>query len=581
LLYLWGSGPKPADGASSTEILEELIKTLFKFFNDRILVKLNILILLWNSALVEISMKYTAVNNNLSPERFDAIVFDLDGVITRTAKVHAVAWKTMFDDYLAQRTPASEPYTPFDVETDYRQYVDGKPRYEGVRGFLEARGIDLPYGSPDDPPGRETVCGLGNRKNALFLEELRMNGVEVYASSLALIRTLREAGFRTAVVSSSRNCQAVLEAANIADLFDARVDGRDLQRLDLAGKPAPDMFIEASHQLDSDPQRTVGVEDATSGVQAIRAAGFGKVIGVNRGDWAEALREHGADLVVADLSELQVTTGVEGPVSAKRLPSALDVLDEISPGDQQELALFLDYDGTLTPIVDHPDDAVLSEAMRATVQRLSRLFALAIISGRDLADVRERVGIEGLWYAGSHGFDLAGPEGERMEYPPGAEYLPMLDAAEQSLRDKQTTVPGCLVERKRFSIAIHYRQVADDAIGTVQHMAETTQTEHPGLRLSTGKKIFELQPDIDWNKGKALRWLMKTLDMDATRFIPLYIGDDVTDEDAFRELDAGGGIGILVAPADQPTRAAYRLDDPDAVELFLNRLGDALERSRQ
>jgi alpha,alpha-trehalase len=526
-------------------------------------------------------MKNTNVNNHLSPERFDAMVFDLDGVITRTAKVHAAAWKTMFDDYLAQCTPSGEQYIPFDVETDYRQYVDGKPRYEGVRSFLEARGVNLPYGNPDDPPGRETVCGLGNRKNALFLEELRMNGVEVYASSIALIRTLREAGFRTAVVSSSRNCQAVLEAANIADLFDARVDGRDLQRLNLKGKPAPDMFIEASHQLDSDPQRTVGVEDATAGVQAIRAAGFGKVIGVNRGDWAEALREHGADRVVVDLGELSVTNTANELVSEQDLPSALDVLDEIIPGSNQDLALFLDYDGTLTPIVDHPDDAVLSHSMRATLQRLSKLCALAIISGRDLADVRERVGIAGLWYAGSHGFDLAGPGNEHTEYHEGIEYLPVLDAAEQRLRQALADVSGCLVERKRFSIATHYRQVTDDQVATLRRVVEETHAAHPELRLASGKKIFELQPDIDWNKGKALCWLMMTLDMDRDRFIPLYIGDDVTDEDAFRELEAGGGIGILVAPADQPTRAAYRLDDPDAVELFLNRLGDALERSRQ
>lgn len=513
----------------------------------------------------------------LSSDRFDAVVLDLDGVITQTAKVHATAWKMTFDDYLAKHTAEGEHSEPFDIETDYHRYVDGKPRYDGVRSFLQSRGLDLPEGKPDDGSDQETICGLGNRKNELFQEKLRHEGVEVYASTISLIRTLRRAGLRTAVVSSSRNCRAVLEAAGIIDLFDTRVDGVELQKCRLAGKPAPDIFIEASRRLASEPHRCIGIEDATAGVQAAQAAGFGCVIGVNRGDQAEALLEHGADVFVADLGELHIVTASGDTPPTRQLPSALDHLNEIVPPHDREPVLFLDYDGTLTPIVPHPNDAILSDTMRATLQRLARVCKIAIVSGRDLGDVRNRVGIKGIWYAGSHGFDISGPKGERTEYQEGRDYLPALDAAEHSLREKLGAIPGCLVERKRFAVTAHYRQVAQDQVDSVKQVVDQINSSHTGLRLTAGKKIYELQPDIDWDKGKALRWLMRALDTDPARFIPLYIGDDITDEDAFREL-AADGIGILVAERDQPTYAAYRLDDPDAVQQFLNQLSDELAR---
>ncbi|MDT8404738.1 trehalose-phosphatase [Sulfuriflexus sp.] len=522
----------------------------------------------------------TAVHDKvLSADHFDAVILDLDGVVTRTASVHADAWKTMFDDFLARHTPAGKDFEPFSINTDYPRYVDGMPRYDGVRTFLKSRNIELPYGNPDDKPDQETICGLGNRKNRLFIKKLRSEGVKVYASSISLIRSLRQAGFRTAVVSSSRNCKEVLEAAGIDNLFDARVDGVELQRLQLAGKPAPDMFAEACRRLASEPRRSIGIEDATAGVQAARAAGIGYVIGVNRGDQAAALYEHGADSVVSDLAELRVQASVGNRSPAHELPSALDALDEIIDRQDRQAALFLDYDGTLTPIVSHPDDAILSEAMRHVLRSLAGLCKLAIVSGRDLNDVRNRVGIDGIWYAGSHGFDIAGPGGNRAEYQQGREYLPALDAAEQTLRARLADVPGCLVERKHFSIATHYRQVAQGQEATVKQAVDETHAGHPELRLTSGKKIFELQPAIDWDKGKAIRWLMQALDLDFIRFTLIYIGDDVTDEDAFRELETQG-IGILVTQEQQPTRATYRLDDPAAVEGFLERLSAKLADAR-
>jgi beta-phosphoglucomutase family hydrolase len=240
----------------------------------------------------------------LSRDRFDAVLFDLDGVLTATAKVHAACWRKMFDEYLRMRAnKTGETFRPFDIEKDYLAYVDGKLRYDGVRDFLKSRAIELPEGSPDDPPSAETVCGLGNRKNDMVNDVIQTEGVEPYHGSLALVRQLRGKGMKTAVVSSSHNCLAVLQAAKMADLFDARVDGEVADRLQLRGKPAPDTFLAASKQLGAPPQRAVVVEDALAGVQAGRAGRFGLVVGVARKGDVDALKDNGADVVVADLSE--------------------------------------------------------------------------------------------------------------------------------------------------------------------------------------------------------------------------------------------------------------------------------------
>ena len=246
-----------------------------------------------------------AIATELTRERFDAVLFDLDGVLTDTARTHAKAWKETFDEYLeARAAPTGEPFQPFDIGSDYLRYVDGKPRYDGVRDFLDSRGIELPEGAPDDPPGRETVCGLGNRKNEMVNATIASDGVEAYPSSVALVRQLREAGIRNAVVTSSTNCQTVLRGAKIEDLFETRVDGNDVRELGLAGKPAPDAFLEAARRLGVDPKRAVVVEDAIVGVQAGRAGGFGLVLGVARKDNAAELSENGADVVVKDLQEV-------------------------------------------------------------------------------------------------------------------------------------------------------------------------------------------------------------------------------------------------------------------------------------
>jgi len=230
---------------------------------------------------------------------YDAALFDLDGVITPTARVHQLAWARMFGDFLQGRRDV-DPYT----EADYYAYVDGKPRYEGVASFLESRGIELPYGDPTDDPAGETVCALGNRKNDYFSDVLRTEGVEAYPGSVALLDALEERGVKSALVSSSRNARPVLEAAGLVDRFEVIVDGEVAAAEHIAGKPRPDTFVTAAERLGVPTTRSVVLEDAVSGVQAGAAGDFGLVIGVDRGAGADVLREHGADVVVSDLAEL-------------------------------------------------------------------------------------------------------------------------------------------------------------------------------------------------------------------------------------------------------------------------------------
>jgi alpha,alpha-trehalose phosphorylase len=238
---------------------------------------------------------------------FDAAIFDMDGVVTRTTALHAAAWKELFDDYLRQRERRGEPaQPPFDLRADYLSYVDGKPRAEGARSFLSSRGITLPYGEASDPPDRETLCGLGNRKDALFERRLRAEGAGTYDSTVALIEALRAHGMRTALVTSSRHGREVLGSAGVIPLFDVILDGADALTLGLAGKPAPDLFRAAAERLSTVPRRCLVFEDAVAGVQAGRAGGFGLVIGIDRGDNRQALLASGADLVVSDTSELSL-----------------------------------------------------------------------------------------------------------------------------------------------------------------------------------------------------------------------------------------------------------------------------------
>ncbi|CUH40509.1 putative glycosyl hydrolase/MT2062 [Jannaschia seosinensis] len=513
-------------------------------------------------------------NDPDSATQIEAVLFDTDGVITDTAAVHMAVWKQLFDAYLRMRGGQTEPFSA----EDYRRYVNGKPRYDGVQAFLASRGIDLPLGELDDEPEAETICGLGNRKNEYFRKWLAENSVRAFPGSRAFMSELDAAGICAAVFSSSRNARYVLDAAGVLDRFEAKVDGQDMASAGLPGKPDPAIMLRTADQLGTVPTRAAVVEDAISGVEAGVAGGFAQVVGVDRDGDGDALMEAGADFVVADLAELAV--GEDRRLVARSLRStphveeARDAILRRMKG--KKLAVFLDYDGTLTPIVEDPAAATLSDSMRAALSGLAALIPVAIVSGRDLRDVKGFLQDDTLYYAGSHGFDLAGPGGWHEVVEKGKKFLPTLEAVAEKLEARLASIDGARVERKRFSLAVHFRRVAEGDEAAVARIVRETVAEHEDVRASGGKKVFDIKPRVDWHKGYAVLSLLKKLDFDGDDVLPIYIGDDTTDEDAFRSL-SDCGLGIVVRDGeDRRTSARYALDGIYDVERLLSWLTEAI-----
>ncbi len=497
----------------------------------------------------------------------DAFVFDMDGVVTNTADVHFAAWKEVFDDLLRHR--ADGDYKPFS-RADYLAHVDGIPRYDGVRAFLRSRGIDLPEGDEDDE-SETTVRGLGNRKNERFQAWLDRNQVPVFGDARRLIDVLRRNDVKVGVFSASRNASRVLESAGVRDLFDAAIDGIEADDLGLAPKPEADILVEMARRLGCAPAHAAIVEDAVSGVGAGSSGRFGLVVGVNRQQedsrrQAHALRANGADLVVPDLERLLIDG--QSLRTMNRLPDVWDHAAALQDRLGGRIALFLDYDGTLTPIVEDYRKADISDAMVNEIRRAAERHPTAIISGRDLDDVRSRVGLERVFYAGSHGFDIAGPGGFHKRPEEADSFVQLLDEAEKELAGPIRRIPGAEIERKTFSIALHFRKVSDADTPELEQAVDDTVKRHSKLRKSRGKKVFQIQPRAEWDKGRAVEWLLEHARLGEDDAMPLYIGDDLTDEDAFGAL-SGRGITIVVRSGDRFTTADYALADPDDVRRFL------------
>ena len=409
-----------------------------------------------------------------------------------------------------------------------------------------------------------------------------VDDIAAYAHAGELLRLLKENGFRTGLAASGRNHRSVVSDAGVEHLFDVLIDGHTSEQPGFESKPEPDVFLEIVGRIGVSPERTVLFGDTVSGIKAGRRRKFESVLGVDGAGHGGDLEEVGADIVVSTFAELAVEG--ERPwlkYAVAELPSALESISEIRgflEGNRSFVAL--DYDGTLTPIVEQPDHAVLSTDMQNAVVALAKECTVAVISGRDRKDVQRFVGIDDLFYAGSHGFDISGPAGRRVDSQMGNDFLPLLDRAEQSARAHLNHIPGVLIERKKFSIAVHYRGVEEGHMQEVRNAVDRVREEHDGIRKNSGKKVFQLQPDIDWNKGRALCWLMNALDLDSTGVLPLYIGDDVTDEDAFRVLQ-DDGVGIVVKGDDasevpQRSAARYALDNSKQVHAFLLELTKVL-----
>lgn len=519
-------------------------------------------------------------NAEPAPLRFRAVIFDMDGVVTNTAKLHAVAWKELFDSYLRKRAQRDkEPFVAFDARTDYLSYVDGKPRYDGVRSFLESRGIELPYGTPSDGADAETVCAFGNTKDELFERLLHEKGPEVFETTIALINALKERGVAVAIVSSSKHCHDVLRMAGIEALFEARVDGVISETLGLKGKPEPDIFSKAAELLGTANRDSVIVEDAISGVQAGRNGGFGLVIGVDRGHNRVALEANGADIVLRDLAEIGVSD-IDAYFRASALPSALDRREEIAARlCGPRAVVFLDYDGTLTPIVARPELAVMSDDMRATVRGLAAVCPTAIVSGRALSNVMALVQLDELYYAGNHGFEIASPDDSTVLYEKGKEFLAAVKDACQRIEQGITGIDGAFVENKTYSLSVHYRLAAAERVAEIERVVDDVLKDFPNLQKRDGKKVFEVRPKMDWDKGKAVLWLLQVLHLDGPEVLPIYVGDDSTDEDAFRALK-GRGLGVLVSDTVRESAADYSLRDTGQTKQFLEMLTTIMQEAR-
>ncbi len=488
---------------------------------------------------------------------FQAVIFDMDGVLTRTADLHRQAWKQVFDDYLSGES--NQP--PFS-RADYLDHVDGKPRYQGVEDFLRARQLTLPYGKPSDSADQHTVYGLGNRKNARFLQLLESRGVEVFEDAVAALRRWRRGGMKLAIITASRNGRRVLEEAGLTDAVDVIIDGTVAAEQALAGKP--EIMLAAARRLEVAPADAVILEDATAGVRAGREGGFGLVVGVSRNGNETGLREAGAHHVAADVYAVSFL---------RQIPNALDHMEDISAWrGTRPLAVFLDFDGTLAEITEEPGKAQLSPEARSALEGFS--CPVAVVSGRDREDLESRVNVAGIYYAGNHGFDIAG-NGHRHTLPEADEGVKEVDRAERMARERVGDLPGVILERKRYSLAIHYRKVkSEDVLEKVQEAVEDMRRE-TGLRKRNGKKVLELEPDVDWNKGRALQWLVDVLPIsDEGRPFIVYAGDDITDEDAFSALREDGP-GIYVGDGLTSSLADYHVRNPDEVLRLLRNLADA------
>ncbi len=323
--------------------------------------------------------------------------------------------------------------------------------------------------------------------------------------------------------------------------------------------------------------RSVVVEDAISGVQAGRNGGFGMVIGVDRGNNRQALLANGADIVVDDLGEITVAD-VDAWFQRNMLSSALTHMQDIAQRlEGHRAAVFLDYDGTLTPIVARPELAVMPQDMRNAVKRLAARCTTAIVSGRGLADVAGLVQLGQLYYAGNHGFEIKGPDDSTILYEKGKEFLAAVADISRRIEDGIEGIDGAFVENKLYSLSVHYRLASADRVGDVERVVDEALVDFPNLQKRYGKKVFEIRPRIDWDKGKAVLWLLQVLHLDTADVLPIYIGDDVTDEDAFRALK-GRGLGILVADEPRASAADYFLRDIEETKQFLETLATLISK---
>ena len=405
------------------------------------------------------------------------------------------------------------------------------------------------------------IFDLDDLTAAGVLAASQRNG-EIGRPGPALLDHLRQQGFALGAAAETPSALALLDAHGLQRWFHAVVSDTgtpgDADRAD----EEPAGLMMAARKLTVAPARAVAIAAGTAAVARARSQGFGLVVAVADAEREPALLDAGAHRIIRELHALRAG-GAVLPASA-----LAHVADIRAAASARHLAVLLDYDGTLTPITGRPQDANLDAATRSTLQRLAGAFTTAIISGRDLQDIRRRVGIDGIAYAGSHGLDILAADGTPSSPGTAETFLPALNDAERLLRRRLEQIDGAILERKRFAIAAHFRLVEEGREPEVEAAVDEALRKHTNLRKKHGKKVFEVLPDLDWDKGSALRWMIASIDANC---FPLYIGDDLTDEDAFHAVRVDG-VGIIVTSSPAATAARYRLSDPHEVRRFLEAL---------
>lgn len=501
-----------------------------------------------------------------------AVLCDLDGVITQTVKIHVAAWQRVFDLFFQNLNQLSSTHLySFDAAHDYVQFLDGKPRIDGVRDYLSAKNIKIAMGEMNDE-GLDSIYGLVYQKNKIFLELLHEQGVDVYSDNIRQLQHWQRQGMPLAVVSYSKNCRRMLDAANLSSLFKVCVDGQMVEKNHLPGKPHPDKFLFAAKMLNISPQHLMVVEDAVAGIQAAKKGQFGLSVAVIRPDNKESMAQSEPDIMISHLGELDyVGHSICFSTGYHKLPNAITQFSDLSQKlPFPNVVIFSDYDGTLTPIVKRPEEAFLNADMQQVLNELSQRLKIVIISGRDRKCVRELVNLPHLIYVGDHGLDMEDSSQSLIDSQKLDNYLSSINQIRHDLWQKLSDVSRIQFEPKKFTLAIHYRNIESQHEQAVITTVEQVIKNYPDLKIVYGKKVLEIYPNIDWHKGKALNAIFSQMQF-SSDVVPLYMGDDLTDENAFRALPERG-VGILVGDHGQATYADFRLEDPKQVKDLLRLL---------
>lgn len=484
-----------------------------------------------------------------------AIIFDLDGVLTETQKLHEKAWREMFNAFLPE--PLSGD--------DYRRYLDGKPREVGIRSMLSARNIQL---------GDEEIHALGKEKNKLYIEALKKEGPHLIDESFSFVVRMFAKKLPMAVVSSSRNCRMIMEETNLIQFIPVLVTPEEADIKNLRGKPDPDYFLEACRLLKVAPSESIMVEDAISGIEAGKKAGFGKVVGIkirNDPQGLNELKSAGADEVVSSL------WSVSGMDDYLKLDDAGKNFSKILQRNQNHF-LFLDFDGTISEIVKDPAQAKPLEGVVKLISELADMMPVCIITGRDTEVIRNLIDLPHIHYAACHGFEISGPAGLHYELAEARAIIPEFDKAQSSLTKKLGEFKGIVIERKKFGLAFHYRMITSPDIRN-KLISEVSDYcgKHGFFKVRPGEEVIEILPNLNWHKGKALLKLYEVLKLSKTKFPPLYFGDGKTDEDAFREM-INWGTSILISDHDRPSLAHYKIANPADTKVILEKIKASMEK---